>query len=102
MVAMKSDAAVEISTPAGIVFRGRASAIDFHTTVGVISINALEETYLNVLSTARLTLRQREGSLSFELKNAAASWRDGTFTVLAEKAIEQPMNPLPANTSEQP
>ena len=77
---------VELSTPKGSVFSGRAGSVELRTTDGVIAINPQEESYLNLTETTQITLRIGTEFLSFVLKNAAASLRDGQLTVLAEEA----------------
>ena len=86
---------VELSTPKGSVFSGRAGAVELQTTDGVIAINPQEESYLNLTQTTQMTLRVGTEFLSFVLKNAAASLRDGQLIVLAEEV--QPMSALPVS-----
>ena len=81
---------VELSTPKGSVFSGQAGSVELRTTDGVIAINPQEESYLNLTQTTQITLRVGTEFLSFVLKNAAASLRDGCLTVLAEEA--EPMS----------
>ena len=76
---------VALNTPKGSVFSGRAESVELRTTDGVIAINPLEESYLNLTQTTQITLRLGTEFLSFALKNAAASLRDGRLTVLAEE-----------------
>lgn len=82
---------VELSTPRGSVFSGQAGGVEMRTTDGVIAITPHEESYLNLTQTTRMTLRVGTEFLSFVLKNAAASLRDGQLTVLAEE-----VEPVPA------
>ncbi len=84
---------VELNTPKGSVFSGRAGGVELRTTDGVIAINPQEESYLNLTQTTQITLRVGTEFLSFVLKNAAASLRDGCLTVLAEE-----IEPVPAAT----
>ena len=76
---------VELSTPKGSVFSGQAGGVELRTTDGVIAINPREESYLNLTQTTQITLRVGTAFLSFVLKNAAASLRDGQLTVIAEE-----------------
>ena len=99
MPGLRTDTSVEIGTPAGILFRGRANAIEFRTSEGLISINTFQETYLSMLATARLTLRQGDHDFFFELKNASAGWRNGTLTIIAEEAVALPEANTSADTS---
>ncbi len=82
---------VELNTPQGSVFSGQAGGVELRTTDGVIAINPQEESYLNLTETTQITLRVGAEFLSFVLKNAAASLRDGQLTVLAEE-----VQPMPA------
>ena len=82
---------VELSTPKGSVFSGQAGGVELLTTDGAIAINPQEESYLNLTQTTQMTLRVGTEFLSFVLKNAAASLRDGCLTVLAEE-----VQPMPA------
>ena len=82
---------VELSTPKGSVFSGLAGGVELRTMDGVIAINPQEESYLNLTETTQMTLRVGTEFLSFVLKNAAASLRDGQLTVLAEE-----VEPMPA------
>ena len=66
------------------------------TMDGAITINPREESYLNLTQTTEITLRVGTEFLSFVLKNAAASLRDGRLTVLAEEVERMPAAPLPA------
>ena len=77
---------VELNTPQGSTFSGQADGVELRTTDGVIAINPQEESYLNLTQTTQITLRVGTEFLSFVLKNAAASLRDGQLTVLAEEA----------------
>jgi F0F1-type ATP synthase epsilon subunit len=77
---------VELSTPLGSVFSGHADGVDMETTDGAIAINPQDESYLNLTQMTQITLRVGTEFLSFALKNAAASLRDGQLTVLAEEA----------------
>ncbi len=79
---------VELNTPKGSVFSGQAGSVELRTTNGVIAINAREESYLNLTQTTQITVRVGTEFLSFVLKNAAASLRDGRLTVLAEEIHE--------------
>ena len=76
---------VELSTPKGSVFSGQAGGVELRTTDGAIAINPREESYLNLTQTTQITLRVGTEFLSFVLKNAAASLRDGQLTVIAEE-----------------
>ena len=75
---------VELNTPEGSVFSGQAGGVELRTTDGVIAINPREESYLHLTQTTQITLRIGTEFLSFVLKNAAASLRDGRLTVIAE------------------
>jgi len=79
------DVLVTMNTPNGSVFSGRAEGVELRTTDGVIAINPPEENYLSLTETTQITLRVGAEFLSFALKNAAASLRDGRLTVLAEE-----------------
>ena len=87
---------VELSTPKGSVFSGHAGAVELRTTDGVIAINPQEESYLNLTETTQITLRVGTEFLSFVLKNAAASLRDGRLTVLAKEVRPMPGAPVSA------
>ena len=87
---------VELSTPKGSVFSGEAGGVEMRTTDGVIAINPQDESYLNLTETTHITLRVGAEFLSFVLKNAAASLRDGRLTVLAEEIQPMPAAPLSA------
>jgi F0F1-type ATP synthase epsilon subunit len=76
---------VDLSTANGSVFSGRAGGVELRTTDGVIAINPQAESYLNLTQTTQITLRVGTEFLSFVLKNAAASLRDGRLTVIAEE-----------------
>ena len=89
---------VELSTPKGSVFSGHAGAVELRTTDGVIAINPQEESYLNLTETTQITLRVGAEFLSFVLKNAAASLRDGRLTVLAEDIRPRPVGPIPTTS----
>ncbi len=77
---------VELNTPKGSVFSGLAGGVELRTTDGVIAINPQDESYLNLTETTQITLRVGTEFLTFALKNAAASLREGRLTVLAEEA----------------
>ena len=87
---------VELNTPKGSVFSGAAGGVELRTTDGVIAINPREESYLNMTRTTEVTLRVGTEFLSFVLKNAAASLRDGRLTVLAEEVERVPAAPVSA------
>ena len=76
---------VDLSTPQGTVFSGQAGGVELLTTDGVIAINPLEESYLNLTHTTQITLRVGTEFLTFMLKNAAVSLREGQLTVIAEE-----------------
>lgn len=82
---------VELSTSRGSVFSGHSGAVELRTTDGAITINPCQESYLNLTHTTEITLRVGTEFLSFVLKNAAASLRDGQITVIAEE-----IEPVPA------
>lgn len=93
---------VELNTPKGSVFSGAAGGVELRTTDGVIAINPQEESYLNLTQTTQITLRVGTEFLSFVLKNAAASLRDGRLTVLAEdiqRMTAEPVSAAPQNGS---
>ena len=75
---------VEMNTPKGSVFSGPADGVELRTTDGAIAINPQDESYLNLTQTTQITLRVGTEFLTFVLKNAAASLREGRLTVLAE------------------
>lgn len=83
---------VELSTLKGSVFSGQAGSVELLTTDGVIAITPREESYLNLTQTTQITLRVGTEFLSFVLKNAAASLRDGRLIVLAEE-----VQPIPSD-----
>lgn len=87
MLPERKEIMVELNTPQGGVFSGRAASVELRTTDGVIAINPQEETYLHLTETTEITLRVGTEFLSFSLTNAAASLREGRLTVLAE-AVE--------------
>ena len=87
---------VELTTAKGTVFSAQADGVELRTTDGVIAINPLEESYLNLTHTTHITLRVGTEFLSFVLKNAAASLRDGCLTVLAEEVQPMPATPVSA------
>lgn len=86
---------VEFNTPQGRVFSGHADGVELRTTDGVIAINPLEESYLNLTHTTEITLRVGTEFHTFALENAAACLRDGCLTVVAE-SIERTANPIVA------
>ena len=75
---------VELTTAKGTVFSAQADGVELRTTDGVIAINPLEESYLHLTHTTRITLRVGTEFHTFALENAAASLREGRLTVLAE------------------
>ena len=88
---------VDLNTPAGSVFSGHADGVELRTTDGMISIQPGEEkSYLNLTRTTQITLRVGAEFLTFELKNAAASLRDGRLTLVAEEVQPLPPPPAPA------
>jgi F0F1-type ATP synthase epsilon subunit len=87
---------VELNTPAGSVFSGHADGVELRTTDGVIAIQPGEESYLNLTQTTEITLRVGTEFLTFVLKNAAASLRDGQLTVVAEEVRLIPAAPVSA------
>jgi F0F1-type ATP synthase epsilon subunit len=84
---------VELTTPKGSVFSGQTGGVELRTEDGVIAINPQEESYLNLPHTTQLTLRVGTEFLTFALKNAAASLREGQLVVLAEEV--QPVTAVP-------
>ena len=86
---------VELSTAKGTVFSAQADGVELRTTDGVIAINPLEESYLNLTHTTEITLRIGTEFHIFQLENAAASLRDGCLTVVAE-SIEPAAIPIVA------
>lgn len=70
--------------------------MELRTTDGVIAINPQDESYLNLTQTTQITLRVGTEFVSFVLKNAAASLRDGRLTVLAEEVEPMPAASVPA------
>lgn len=87
---------VELSTPKGSVFSGQAGGVEIRTTDGVIAINPQEESYLNLTQTTEIRLRIGTEFVSFVLRNAAASLREGQLTVLAEEIEPMPAAPVSA------
>ena len=79
---------VELNTPRGSVFSGRADGVELRTTDGAVTINPREESYLNLTHTTEITLRVGTEFVRFVLRNAAASLREGRLTVLAEEIHE--------------
>jgi len=79
---------VEMNTPKGSVFSGPADGVELRTTDGAIAINPQDESYLNLTQTTQITLRVGTEFLTYVLKNAAASLREGRLTVLAETIRE--------------
>jgi len=75
---------VELTTAKGSVFSGQADGVELRTTDGVIAITPQDESYLNLTETTQITLRVGTEFLTYVLKNAAASLREGRLTVLAE------------------
>lgn len=90
---------VELSTPKGSVFSGQAGSVELSTTDGRIAINPQEESYLSLTQATEITLRVGTKFLTFVLKNAAASLRDGRLTVLAEEI--EPMSALSVSPTPQ-
>jgi F0F1-type ATP synthase epsilon subunit len=80
---------VELNTPRGPVFSGFAGVVELRTTEGVIAINPLDESYLNLTETTQITLRVGTNFITYVLKNAAANLREGRLTVLAEEICLQ-------------
>ena len=76
---------VELSTPSGLVFSAKASAIDVHTEEGSIHITPHEECHLSMVRATEITLQTAEGHCVFMLENAVAGLKGRTFTVLAER-----------------
>ena len=76
---------VELNTPRGSVFSGHADDAELRTTDGVITIQPAKQSYLNLTEVTQIRLRIGTGFISYMLKNAAASLRDGRLTVLAEE-----------------
>jgi F0F1-type ATP synthase epsilon subunit len=76
---------VELRTPRGSVFSGSAAGVELRTTDGVIAINPRDESYLNLTETTQITIRLETEFLTFVLKNAAASLREGQLIVIAEE-----------------
>lgn len=87
---------VELHTPQGSVFSGQAGGVELRTTDSVIAINPREASYLNLTQTTQIMLRVGPALLSFVLKNAAASLRDGRLSVLAEEVRPMPAAADPA------
>jgi F0F1-type ATP synthase epsilon subunit len=79
---------VALNTSGGSVFSGHADEVEMRTTDGTIAINPRQESYLHLTLTTEITLRVGTEFLSFALKNAAASLREGRLTVLAEEIHE--------------
>jgi len=79
---------VEMNTPKGSVFSGPTDGVELRTTDGAIAINPQDESYLNLTQTTQITLRVGTEFLTYVLKNAAASLREGRLTVLAETIRE--------------
>ena len=76
---------VELNTLRGSIFSGHADDAELRTTDGVITIQPAKQNYLNLTETTQIRLRIGTGFISYVLKNAAASLRDGRLTVLAEE-----------------
>ena len=87
---------VELNTPRGSVFSGEAEGVEMRTTDGAIAITPREESYFNLTQTTQITLRVGTAFLSFALKNAAASLREGRLIVLAEEVEPMPATPVSA------
>ena len=85
---------VELNTPKGSVFSGKAGLVELRTTDGVIAISPQEESYFNLTQTTQITLRVGTEFLGFVLRNAAASLRNGLLTVIAEDIQPMPAEPV--------
>ena len=77
------------------MFSGRADGVELQTADGMIAINPGQESYLNLSQTTQITLKCGEEFHTFAVQNAAASFRKGKLTVLAES-----VNPEKAEISE--
>ncbi len=89
---------VELRTPKGSVLAAQVGGVELRTMDGAIAINPQQESYLNLTQTTQITLRVGTEFLSFVLKNAVASLRDGCFTVLAEEVQPIPSATVPARS----
>ena len=75
---------VELNTPGGNTFSGSAGGVEMRTTDGAITLRPGEESYLNLTHATQVVLRIGTEFVTFEIENAAASFRDGRLTILAE------------------
>ncbi len=91
---------VELNTSKGSVFSGHADDAELRTTDGVITIQPAKQNYLNLTETTRITLRIGTEFLTYVLKNAAASLRDGRLTVVAEEIRRAESAPMEASDRE--
>lgn len=76
---------VELTTPRGSVFSGTSSSVELRTTDGIIAITPSEDSYLSMIHSSEITLRNGHKFKTFTLMNATASLRTGHLTVLAEE-----------------
>lgn len=83
---LAEDVFVELVTPKGKVFSGRANAVEFSPANAVIQLEPGAVSYFASISAGELIVRIRSEFLFFALFRATASLQRGRLTVVAEIA----------------
>lgn len=81
---LSNDVCVELMTPKGKVFSGRAAAVRFSLTNTVVQLEPGAVSYFGLINSGELVLRTGNKFLFFALFRGSASIRERRLTVLAE------------------
>lgn len=91
----RSQIAVELATPRGNVFVGKATTVEISPATGTMQMETGRTTYFGLVAAAQVTLRLGKQHRHFTATHAAISIQDRRVTVVAEDIRET--SPLPAN-----
>lgn len=75
---------VELTTPKGRVFSGKASAVEFSLVKGVVQMEPGNVSYFGLIDAGEITLRIGSKYRYFTLVHASASAHERQLTILAE------------------
>jgi F0F1-type ATP synthase epsilon subunit len=91
----RSQIAIELATPRGIVFLGSATTVEISPATGTMQIMTGRTTYFGLVTAAQVTLRLGKHHRHFSATHAAISIDNRRVTVIAE--MIQETTPFPEN-----
>lgn len=78
-----SEILVDLGTPRGMVFSGRASMVEFTSGASVLQLFPLRAASLGAIQDGEIVMRVGVEFRRFHLTQAAAGFEDGRLTVMA-------------------